>query len=87
MGEALRMLSKAFSLHFTNVAHDDCTCEFTCKKVNVFEICITLSGLCKVSLAATSPRRLQLCKMLLSSVSQLAVHYSVHTPLLRAEGC
>jgi hypothetical protein len=47
----------------------------------------TTPGLCKASLAATTPLRLQLCTLLLSSASKRAAgHYSNHTSILRAEG-
>jgi hypothetical protein len=54
---------QSFSVRFKNV-RSECSYECTAKRVNVFESCITLTGPSVVSLAATTPCRVQLCTVL-----------------------
>jgi hypothetical protein len=61
--EDLHMRYQALYIIFT-IVHRDCSNEYTPNTVNVFQRDVRLPGRYEVSLAATTPCRLQLCTVL-----------------------
>ena len=76
---------RTFSIQFKNV-HTNGSYGCTVKRGNALERSIILPGRSLVSLAVTTPRRLQLCTVLRISTGQLHVHWYIPglQPLARA---
>jgi hypothetical protein len=77
-GEALRTQHHDFNIRYKNF-HSDWNYACTPNRVNVFETGITLPGRSEVSLAATTPYRLQLCTELGISACTWSDQYCNYT--------